>query len=266
MTSQRTPNTHSVDLRAPSFSTPRRITRSWSTTGGTVYGIVRSALNGGELDFGEVFNTGTTQGAEGQSCISADGQTVYTASGYPYNFYGTSLATKLGTQALPAEAYPNSVSCVWNGLIVGGTDAYYNATDVYVYYGPTGVQLALLDSSSLTNDRALTARGLAISADGTRMVTIVSVAADAAVKARFDSFAHQNQRSATQRVARRRKSSGRRRNGSIRESPGELLDQWLMVCQAASAASFWSRPHGFVASLPTAVMSRADGGMMRQGS
>jgi hypothetical protein len=142
--------------------------------GGTVYSIVRSALNGGELEFTELFNTGNAQGAEGQGCISADGQTAYTASGYPYNFYGASLATKQTTQVLPAEAYPNSIACVWNGLIVGGVSGYYDPTDVYVYYGPTGVLLAQLDSSSLGSYRSLAARGLAISADGTRMVTIVS--------------------------------------------------------------------------------------------
>lgn len=141
---------------------------------GDVYGIVRSALNGGELEFTRLFNTGNAQGAEGQGCISADGQTAYTASGYPYNFYGASLATKQTTQVLPGEAYPNSIACVWNGLIVGGANGYYDPTDVYVYYGPTGAPLAQLDSSSLGGNRSLAARGLAVSADGTRLVTIVS--------------------------------------------------------------------------------------------
>ncbi|MFZ0551978.1 MAG: hypothetical protein WAM21_14350 [Steroidobacteraceae bacterium] len=141
---------------------------------GTVFSIVRSALNGGELNVTTLFNTGTVAGSQGQACISGDGQTAYTASGYPYDFPGTSLTTELGTQVLPGEAYPDSVACVWNGLIVGGANAYYDATDVFVYYGPTGVQLALLDSSSLASYRSLVPRGLAISADGTRMVTVVS--------------------------------------------------------------------------------------------
>ncbi|HEV2443036.1 MAG TPA: hypothetical protein VGT07_10985 [Steroidobacteraceae bacterium] len=142
--------------------------------GGTVWSVVRSALHGGEFNVAILFNTGTVQGAEGQACFSSDGQTVYTASGAPYNFYGTSLATQLLTQTLPAEAYPNAITCVWNGLIVGGADAYYDATDVFVYYGPTGAQLALLDSSLLTGYRNLATQGLAVSADGTRMVTLVA--------------------------------------------------------------------------------------------
>lgn len=141
---------------------------------GNVFSIVRSALNGGELNVALLFNTGTIGGLAGQACISADGQTAYTASGAPYDFPGTSLVTELGTQVLPGEAYPDSITCVWNGLVIGGADGYYDATDVFVYYGPTGAQLALLDSSSSTSGRALVARGLAVSADGTRMVTLVS--------------------------------------------------------------------------------------------
>lgn len=141
---------------------------------GAVFSIVRSALNGGELNVALLFSTPTVEGAPGQACFSADGQTVYTASGAPYNFYGTSVATELGTQVLPGEAYPDAISCVWNGLVVGGADAYYNATDVFVYYGPTGVQLALLDSSSQGSYRSIVPRGLAVSADGTRMVTVVA--------------------------------------------------------------------------------------------
>jgi len=141
---------------------------------GAVFSIVRSALNGGELNVSLLFGTSTVQGAAGQACFSADGQKVYTASGAPYNFYATSVVTELAAQVLPGEAYPDAISCVWNGLVVGGADAYYNATDVFVYYGPTGAQLALLDSSSLGGNRSLLPRGLAVSADGTRMVTVVS--------------------------------------------------------------------------------------------
>jgi hypothetical protein len=144
------------------------------TDSGAVFSIVRSALNGGELNVALLFDTSNVQGAAGQACFSADGQTVYTASGSPYNFYGTSLATELGTQVLTGEAYPDAISCVWNGVVVGGANAYYDATDVFVYYGPTGAQLALLDSSSLGGDRSLLPRGLAVSADGTRLVTVVS--------------------------------------------------------------------------------------------
>ena len=147
------------------------------TDGGTVFSLFRSALNGGQFNVGLLFNTGTAEGRAGQSCISADGQTVYTASGAPYDFPGTNISTHLGTQVLPGEAYPGAVVCVWNGLVVGGADAYYDPTDVYVYYGPTGASLAVLNSSSQASYRDLLLRGVAVSADGTRMVTLVSASA-----------------------------------------------------------------------------------------
>lgn len=89
---------------------------------------------------------------------------------------------------LPGEAYPNAISCVWNGLVVGGSDAYYDAKDVFVYYGPTAVQLALLDSASESSGRALVTGQLAVSADGTRMVTIVSTNAASGSELRFQSL------------------------------------------------------------------------------
>jgi hypothetical protein len=147
------------------------------TDGGSVFSLFRSALNGGQFNVGLLFNTGTAGGRDGQACISADGQTVYTASGAPYDFPGTSISTHLSTQVLPGEAYPDAVVCVWNGIVIGGADAYYDPTDVYVYYGPTGASLAVLDSSSQSNYRDLLLRGVAVSADGTRMVTLVSTTA-----------------------------------------------------------------------------------------
>lgn len=78
------------------------------------------------------------------------------------------------TQTLPGEPYPDAISCVWNGLVVAGVDGYYAATDVYVYYGPTGLQLATLDSSSQSGYRDLLVDGLAVSGDGTRMLTLVA--------------------------------------------------------------------------------------------
>ena len=144
------------------------------TNGGSVFSIARSSLNGGGFNAALLFNTGTVFGSESQACISADGQTVYTADGYPYNFSGTSLATQVVTQTLTAEAFPETIACVWNGLVVGGADANSAATDVFVYYGPTGAQLAALNSSSQATNRDLGWGGLAVSADGTRLVTVVA--------------------------------------------------------------------------------------------
>lgn len=150
------------------------------TDQGNVYNIVRSALNGGELNVALIFNTGTTPGTAGQACISADGLMAYTASGMngtasPYDFLGTSLATHQVTQTLHGQEIPDAIACVWNGLIVGGTDVSYGSTDVFVY-GPTGTQLAVLESSAQGQGyHDLLARDLAVSADGTRMITIVGL-------------------------------------------------------------------------------------------
>lgn len=144
------------------------------TEAGRVLGISRSALGGGTFKGTFLFSTATSSSDNGQSCISGDGQTVYNTSDPPYNFYGTSLATRQGTQVLNAQPYPDAIACGWNGLIVGGTDAYYNATDVFLYNGATGTQLTVLDSSSLTGSRVLLYRGLALSADDSRLITMVA--------------------------------------------------------------------------------------------
>ena len=149
------------------------------TDGGTVFSVARSSLNGGQFNVALLFNTGTVLGSESQACISGDGQTVYTADGYyPSNFSGASLATQLVTQTLVLPAalgtIPNTIACVWNGLVVGGVDDNSSATDVFVYYGPTGAQLAALDSSAQTSNRDLGWEGLAVSADGTRLITVVA--------------------------------------------------------------------------------------------
>lgn len=148
-----------------------------TTDGGAVFGIFRSALNGGTFNTSHYFSASTAQGAPGQACISADGQTLYTASGAPYNFYGTSMTTQQGTQVLPGETYPNSIACGWNGLVVGGASDYNAFTDVFVYNGVTGVQLAVIDSSSAANGRYLLNRGLVLSADDTRLITAVAAGA-----------------------------------------------------------------------------------------
>ncbi|MGH8181885.1 MAG: hypothetical protein ACRETR_13010 [Steroidobacteraceae bacterium] len=148
------------------------------TDQGNVFSIVRSALNGGELSVALLFNTGTTQGLAGQACISGDGQTAYTASGMPppYNFLGTSLTTHTVTQTLAGQQFPDAIACVWNGLIVGGTEVNYGSTDVFVY-GPTGAPLAVMESSSHGLDyHDLPPRSLAVSADGTRLITWVTSA------------------------------------------------------------------------------------------
>jgi len=139
---------------------------------GSVYGILRTALAGGPFASTFIVNTGTTQGAAGQACIGADGDTVYTASGAPYDFPGYSLKSRLVVQTLPGTNYPNSMQCVWNGLVIGGVDGYYAPADVWVYFGSTGAQLAQLSSATETNYRSLVDRGLAVAGDGTWLISL----------------------------------------------------------------------------------------------
>jgi hypothetical protein len=140
---------------------------------GTVYRMSRSALSGGTLTANIEFSTGTAGGREGQACISEDARYVYTASGAPYNFPGTDMLTHQIARTLPGTNYPNSMICLWNGVLVGGVDGYYAAADVFIYDGPTGQQLATVSSSSSTTAyRSLLDRGMAASADATRLITL----------------------------------------------------------------------------------------------
>ena len=139
---------------------------------GTVYTVARSGSNGSSTLVKMLFNAGTAQGRVGQACLSADRSTVYTASGAPYHFPGVSFSTHQTVQILPGSNYPNSILCAWNNLIIGGIDGYYNANDIWVYDGPSGIELAKLSSAVATSYRSLVDRGLAISGDGSRLVAL----------------------------------------------------------------------------------------------
>lgn len=160
------------------------------TDGGTVYRTRRTALAGGGISATYLMNPGTAQGREGQACISSDLQTVYTASGYPYNFPGTNIQSGQRTRVLPGSAYPNAVLCLWNGVIVGGIAGYYDSVDVWVYDGASGQELAQINSSSSTNYRDLLHRGLAASADATRLITLTrsTYNPDRALEVKFQSI------------------------------------------------------------------------------
>jgi hypothetical protein len=136
--------------------------------------IVRSALNGGSLVITRnVLTPNTAIGADGQSCFSANGDRIYTAAGYPYDFPATSVTTGQLVQTLPGTNYPDSMVCVWNGIVIGGVDGFYaTGGDIFVYYGPTGVSLGMLSSFGTTpGNHDLLARGLVVSADGTRIIS-----------------------------------------------------------------------------------------------
>jgi hypothetical protein len=143
---------------------------------GTTIRISRSSLNGGKF----VTQTGAVvpqvnvveNSSNGQSCFSTTGDRIYTASGAPYDFPATSVATSQVIQTLPGSNYPDAIQCVWNGLVIGGIDGYYQADDIFVYFGMTGVSLGQLSSNGPSSAyRDLLSRGLAVSADGTMLIS-----------------------------------------------------------------------------------------------
>ena len=170
-------NVEYQDQMAQVFATSFSVTPSFDSQylvdhGGSVIRMRRTALSGGRITGLYLFNPGTAQGREGQACISSDNQYVYTASGYPYDFRGTSLATQQLARILPGTNYPNAILCLWNGVIVGGVDGYYYSEDVWIYDGPSGLELARRSSTGGTNaNRSLLDRGMAASADATRLIT-----------------------------------------------------------------------------------------------
>lgn len=142
------------------------------THSGSVYRMRRTALSGGTITTEFLFDPGTAQGRAGQACISADDEYVYTASGAPYDFRGTSLSTRQLSRILPGTSYPNSILCLWNGVIVGGVDGYYSSYDVWIYDGPSGQELARRSSGVASSYRSLVGRGMAASADASRLITL----------------------------------------------------------------------------------------------
>ena len=157
-----------------SFSTSPDQSLVASNTG-IAHRIIRSALHGGTLVTQSDVVTpppGTVQNpSNGQSCFGITGDRIYTASGAPYSFPATSVTTSQVIQTLTATNYPDSIQCMWNGLVVGGIDGYYYPNDMFVYVGATGFLVAELSSSGPSSNRDLASRGLAVSADGTMLVS-----------------------------------------------------------------------------------------------
>jgi Viral BACON domain len=139
---------------------------------GQLFKITRSALNGGSLHSQLIFFASRSLGASGQACLNAQGTRVYTFNGYSYNFLGTNVVTDQLEQELPGHRDPNSLICGWNGLIIGGTDSFYDAEDIFIYNGFTGQSLGNKSSSTNTSHRSLIPRGLALSGDATRLISI----------------------------------------------------------------------------------------------
>jgi hypothetical protein len=158
------------------------------THSGSVYGMKRTALNGGGMNTRHVFSASTAQGRDGEACINQDNTIVYTASGAPYDFPGTNIASGQIVQRLPGSNYPSSILCLWNGVVIGGIDGYYNSTDIWIYDGVTGLELAQTSSSESGSYRSLRDRGLAASGDATRLISMSGVYGALTQELRFQSI------------------------------------------------------------------------------
>lgn len=134
------------------------------------FSITRTAMH----DDGVVLTRlGRTSGGEnGQDvCVSNDGSRVYTANGAPYVFAVFNASAFQFTRYLPGDAYPHNVACGWNGTFVGGADAYYATTDVWVYRpdGSAVTQLRMADATYTS----LAERSLVLSGDNSRLIGAV---------------------------------------------------------------------------------------------
>jgi hypothetical protein len=147
---------------------------SFLATTRDVWSVRFSALNGGSLAFARVA-TGDVYGADGQGCVNSAGAVAYFASGGIYGFTRVSLTGVPGAD-LTALAWPDAIVCPWNGLVIGGRDSSFEGPpDVYVYDGATGAPVSQMAASpdDATGRHILQARGLLVSADGTRLISLV---------------------------------------------------------------------------------------------
>ena len=53
-----------------------------------------------------------------------------------------------------------------HGVVIGA-NAFYDADDIFIYYGPTGISLQSVSSSGPTGSRDLLPHGMAVSTDAT---------------------------------------------------------------------------------------------------
>lgn len=143
-------------------------------TSGFAYRLKRSALNGGEMRGSFAFQDSANGGNPRQACLSADGTTIYSANANPAYFPGTNIQTGEDTQLIAGDSYPNAIRCLWNGVIVGGIADDEPVNDVWIYDGPTGQELANVSSMEERPGNAGRPRdrGIAVSGDATRMITI----------------------------------------------------------------------------------------------
>lgn len=57
-----------------------------------------------------------------------------------------------------------------HGVVIGA-NAFYDADDIFIYYGPTGISLQSVSSSGPTGSRDLLPHGMAVSTDATVLIS-----------------------------------------------------------------------------------------------
>jgi hypothetical protein len=144
-------------------------TRGLSPTSISRYALDYSALNTDGLavtSFGEFYSSGSN----GRDiCLSSDGSRLYSANGAPYVFLQYDAHTLAALPDLPATNYPNNAACGWNGMFVGGVDAYYNSADTWAYR----LDGSLISSFSLhgvVQPNSMSDQTLVLSGDNTRLI------------------------------------------------------------------------------------------------
>ena len=112
-----------------------------------------------------------------ESCFSPDSKIIY-SGGHdfgPYIVAGVDVTTRQVVKRLPAIWWGSALQCSWNGLIVGGQGPAAELFDLYVYDGPSATTLAERNSDlspgTYYPNRVVMDRGLAISGDGTRLMS-----------------------------------------------------------------------------------------------
>jgi len=163
----------SDQFRSPQFAEDASVSgdgKLYVANFGMLNRLAHSALEG------DAFRTtrieGYSVGGGKQACFSADATRVYSTSIAGYNFAAYSVADGQLVQVLPGTAYPNSLVCPWNGLVVTGMTINYGAEDVWVYDGSNGVLLGKRASADWYGYKSMLDRGMAVSADGRRLVTL----------------------------------------------------------------------------------------------
>lgn len=143
-------------------------------SGGSIYQYEYSALGEGSGRLhGNWIMTNYAEQPERQACVNSEAKWLYRAGGASNQLPGFGISNPDDDQSLiTGGGYPNSMVCGWNGVVAGGANDYYGATDVYVYDGKTGTNLLITSSSTETGYRSLFNRGLALSGDNQRLVSV----------------------------------------------------------------------------------------------